>query len=188
MKKKINTGDLKENFRIWKKKSLNDAGYFIIFNGFLETEILSKVSGGALKMYVFLGIKANNSTGESFYKISTMARYFQVSERTISNWIQELYTLGLIARVQPKFKSVSHTYLRPYYSGVKGEKQNAEKSSVIEKIIFSYLSNELGLIPTEFTQNYYDEQNSEVREAIDSRFPDISQENIEAAWEYFYRS
>lgn len=188
MKKKISTVDLRETFRIWKKKSLNDAGYFIIFNGFLETGILSKISGGALKMYIFLGIKSNNSTGESFYRISTMARYFEVSDRTISNWIQELETLGIISRVQPKFNSVSYTYLRPYYSGVKGENNNAKSSSAIEKIIFSYLYDELGLRPTEFTQNYYDEKNSEIREAIESKFPDVSQEYIVSAWKSFYRS
>jgi len=108
---------VKENYAIWKQKGLDEHGFFIIFNGFLENDLLQKISGGALKLYVFLGIKSDNKTGESFYTISYMADYFKVSERAISKWISELESFNLIIRYQLKFNGVSHTYLNLYDQG-----------------------------------------------------------------------
>ena len=108
---------IKENYAYWKKNSINNKGFFIIFNGFLEENILKNISGGALKLYVFLGIKSDNNTGESFYTIPQISEYFGVSERSISNWFKELETLNLIFRFQLKFNSVSHTYLNTYNAG-----------------------------------------------------------------------
>ena len=110
---------LKRNYLIWKKKGLNENGYFTIFNGFLENDILKKISGGALKLYIFLGIKSDNNTGESFYTVKYIAEYFNVSERSISNWISELEDNNLIIRYQLKFNGVSHTYLNTYNLGKK---------------------------------------------------------------------
>lgn len=104
----------KKNYDHWKKESLKKKGYFIIFNGFLENSILSKISGGALKMYLFLGIHSNNRTGESYYSIKSMSQYFKKSERTISNWLNELEQLKLIERFQLEVNGVSHTFLSPY--------------------------------------------------------------------------
>ncbi|MBF2710053.1 hypothetical protein IR213_15890, partial [Flavobacterium soyangense] len=80
----------KRNYGNWKKDSLDSKGFFVIFNGFLEKDYLKKISGGALKLYIYLGINSDNSTGESFYKLKSIAEYFNVSERTISNWFKEL--------------------------------------------------------------------------------------------------
>lgn len=117
---------LKKNYDIWKRDALNNNGFFIIFNGFVDQNILTKISGGALKLYIFLGIKSNNKTGESFYTISQMADYFQTSERTISNWILELEKLNLIIRYQLKFNSVAHTFLNPYNAGSLRANKNIE--------------------------------------------------------------
>ncbi|MCT0010654.1 helix-turn-helix domain-containing protein (plasmid) [Weissella cibaria] len=111
-----------ENYRVWKKQSLEDAGYFIIFNGFLESNILNRISGGALKLYIFLGLRSDNKTGESFYKIKTMSEYFGVNDRTITNWLRELEKLNLIKRMQLGYNSVSRTYLVPYFAGERGKK------------------------------------------------------------------
>lgn len=113
---------IKEDYMIWKKNSLKDSGYFILFNGFLETNALKDISGGALKLYLFLGLKSNNKTGESFYKIESMSEYFNVSDRTISNWIKELVDRNLIYRVQMEYNSVTHTFLKPYFAGKRGKK------------------------------------------------------------------
>lgn len=114
----------KENYKVWKDNSLENAGYFVIFNGFLEQKMLKKISGNALKLYVFLGIKSDNYTGESFFSIQSIAKYFGKSERTISNWIAELEELKLIKRVQLKHNEVSHTFLQPYFSGRVRETEN----------------------------------------------------------------
>lgn len=111
----------KKRYESWKKNALNESGFFVIFNGFLEEKqnvskkaLLQEISGGALKLYIFLGIKSNNFTGESYYSIESIANYFGKSERTINNWIQELEKLNLIFRVQLKYNGVSHTYLQTY--------------------------------------------------------------------------
>lgn len=107
----------KKNYGNWKKDSLDSKGFFVIFNGFLEKDYLKKISGGALKLYIYLGINSDNSTGESFYKLKSISEYFNVSERTISNWFKELLKLRLIERYQLEFNGVSHTYLNVYDPG-----------------------------------------------------------------------
>lgn len=107
----------RNNYKYWKQSSLDNAGFFVLFNGFLDNDILKKISGNALKLYMFLGIKSDNFTGESHYSIKTMAKYFGKSERTINNWISELEKLNLIRRVQFQHNKVSHTFLQPYMAG-----------------------------------------------------------------------
>ncbi|MCJ1750299.1 helix-turn-helix domain-containing protein [Mammaliicoccus sciuri] len=107
----------KKNYSNWKQDSLDNNGFFVIFNGFLEKDYLRKISGGALKLYVYLGINSHNTTGESFYKLTSIANYFNVSERTISNWFKELLKLRLIERYQLELNGVSHTYLNVYDAG-----------------------------------------------------------------------
>lgn len=120
-KKKITNkqyaGMWRKNYSAWKKESLDLSGFFVVFNGFLDNNILQKISGNALKLYVFLGIKSNNSTGESYYTITSIAKYFKKSERTINNWMKELVKLNLIKRVQFEKNNVSHTFIQPYAAG-----------------------------------------------------------------------
>lgn len=105
---------LRENYRQWKRYSLDNKGFFVVFNGFLEEKKLKDISGGALKLYIFLGIKSDNITGESFYTVRQIAQYFSASERTVSNWIKELEKMNLIIRLQFKYNGVTHTFLNPY--------------------------------------------------------------------------
>ncbi|MBF2758193.1 helix-turn-helix domain-containing protein [Staphylococcus sp. GDY8P57P] len=107
----------KRNYEIWKKESLENKGFFIIFNGFLDNNYLKNISGGALKLYVFLGIKSKNESGESFYNVKSISEYFGVSTRTISNWFFELERLNLIERYQLDYNNVSHTFLNTYDAG-----------------------------------------------------------------------
>ncbi|MGB2513197.1 helix-turn-helix domain-containing protein [Leuconostoc suionicum] len=105
---------------------MNNYGFFVIFNGFLDDGHLKKISGGALKLYVFLGIKSKNDTGESFYTVKQMADYFDVSTRSISNWIKELEKINLVERIQLEYNGVAHTFLNTYNPGLKkrNEKSN----------------------------------------------------------------
>ena len=113
----------RKNYAAWKQDSLNNTGFFVIFNGFLDNNYLNKISGNALKLYIFLGIKADNTTGESYYSIQSMAKYFGKSERTINNWIQELEKHHLIKRMQFEKNKVSHTFLQTYQAGAKKKKK-----------------------------------------------------------------
>lgn len=104
----------KAKYKEWKELSLDNMGYFPIFQMFKEDFILREISGNALKLYVYLGLHAGNKTGESWVTIDTMAKYFEKSPRTISNWLEELVELKLVTRQQLKFNDVSHTFFLPY--------------------------------------------------------------------------
>ena len=109
----------KDNFKFWKERSLQENGFFVIFNGFLETGNLKKISGNALKLYLYLGINARNSTGEVWHSNKTIAKYFGKSERTIRGWMKELEDLNFIKRMQLEYDGLAHVYLQPYESGSK---------------------------------------------------------------------
>lgn len=104
----------RENYRKWKEKSLDVSGYFPIFQPFKEGYILKDLSGNALKLYVYLGMQAGNKTGETWVTIDTMAKYFEKSNRTISNWLEELIVHNLIVRMQLRYDEPAHTFLMPY--------------------------------------------------------------------------
>ena len=96
------------NWKTFNQKSNNI--FFPIFKDF-EDSALRDISGGACKLYIFLGLKAQN-TGESWYSIQSMAEFLKVSTRTIDKWLQELEDRGLIARNRHSVSST--TYLLPY--------------------------------------------------------------------------
>lgn len=103
------------NYSKWREENRKqNKGFFIIYNDFLENNILKKISGNALKLYIFFGINSKNNTGESWYTIENIAKYFNKSERTISYWINELERNGLIIRMQLSVNTPAYTYLQPY--------------------------------------------------------------------------
>lgn len=104
----------KEDYANWKKNSLENCGYFPIFESFKETYLLKNLSGNALKLYLFLGLRSRNKTGETWVSIETIAKYFGKTNRTISIWIKELEEKKLIKRMQLERNKSSHTYLQPY--------------------------------------------------------------------------
>lgn len=103
------------NYRTWRRNKFDySTGFFPIYEDFYNKEILSKISGNALKLYLYLGLKSNNQTGESWHTIESISDYFNKSPRTISYWITELENLKLIQRIQLELNSPAHTYLQPY--------------------------------------------------------------------------
>lgn len=103
-----------QSYSTWKDSSLKKGGYFPIFSGFKENFLLKNLSGNALKLYIYLGMHSGNETGQTWVSIENMAKYFDKSTRTISNWLQELEEADLIERMQMKKNGVAHTFLRPY--------------------------------------------------------------------------
>lgn len=104
-----------KNYCRWRlNQKENNAGFFIIYNDFKEKNILKNINGNALKLYIFIGMNSRNETGESWYTIESLAKYFGKSPRTISYWIEELERLNLIKRMQLEPNKPSHTYLQPY--------------------------------------------------------------------------
>lgn len=102
------------NFKRWKVEALDEAGYFIIFQGFLENGILKELSGNALKLYLYLGLNSNNLEGTVWHSNNKISKYFQKSERTIRTWMNELESLNLIKRMRLKYNGNVYTHLQPY--------------------------------------------------------------------------
>ncbi|MDK8747544.1 helix-turn-helix domain-containing protein [Streptococcus agalactiae] len=107
---------LREEYSWWKKAAFDRFGFFPIFQPLKESFLLQKLSGNAIKLYVYLGLMSGNETGETWVSIETIAKYFDKSERTISYWLKELEKAGLITRFQLEKDGVAHTFIRPYGS------------------------------------------------------------------------
>ena len=91
--------------------------------------VLSNLSGGACQLYLYLGLHSKNLTGESFYDVKTMAKFFGKTSRTIQDWLDELQKKGLIYRTKVKYGGVTYTYLLPY-----GEKATPYLESIDRKM------------------------------------------------------
>ncbi|MHA4202327.1 helix-turn-helix domain-containing protein [Bacillus cereus] len=119
----------KKNYKRWKEFSLDNIGYFPVFQTFKEDYFLRHLSGNAVKLYIYIGLKSGNKSGETWVTIDTMCKYFQKSPRTISNWIQELEDHKLIKRLQLQYNEPSHTFLQPYgYSSITPDNPNVFQS------------------------------------------------------------
>lgn len=109
----------RKKYERWKDYSLNNIGFFPVFQTFKEEYLLKHLSGNAVKLYIYIGLRTGNKTGETWITIDHMAKYFEKSPRTISNWLQELEEHNLITRMQLQYNEPAHTFLRPYgYSSI----------------------------------------------------------------------
>lgn len=119
---------MRNNYKIWKYNALNESAYFVIFQGFLESNILKEISGNAMKLYIYLGINSNNYEGIVWHSNKKIAKYFGKSERTIRTWMKELEDLKLIKRMRLDYDGIVYTYLQPYKNK---EKNNDENIGII---------------------------------------------------------
>lgn len=106
--------ELKETFASWKNEVQSFNKPFFAIHSDFKHLFLKDLSGGALKLYVFLGLHSKHQTGESWYSANDVAEFFEKDSRTISNWFKELEDSGLIVREQLGFKMKANTFLRPY--------------------------------------------------------------------------
>lgn len=105
---------LQQDYAAWKQTSLEMEGYFPVFSSFKEQFLLRNLSGNAIRLYIYLGLHSKNKTGECWVTIDTIAKYFNKSNRTISDWIKELENAKLIKRMQLQKNGVAFTFLQPY--------------------------------------------------------------------------
>lgn len=126
----------RNNYKQWKLEALDESGYFVIFQGFLENGILRKISGNALKLYVFLGINSNNLEGIVWYSNKKISYYFGNSERTIRKWMKELEDLNLIKRMRLKYNGNVYTYLNPYTYKLSIKTNSYTSKIITEGILF----------------------------------------------------
>lgn len=73
---------------------------------------LPYLKDGAVKLYLYYAVVANNGTGESWYSIDTISKRLGVTERSIGNWNNQLEDLGLIFRTSTGKKSKA-TFVLP---------------------------------------------------------------------------
>lgn len=73
---------------------------------------LPYLKDGAVKLYLYYAFVANNETGESWHSIDTISKRLGATERSISNWNNQLEELGLIYRTSNGKKSKA-TFLLP---------------------------------------------------------------------------
>jgi len=105
---------LKRRYEEWKREALKSTGYFPVFTEFKDSFLLRNLSGGAVKVYLYLGLKSKTWTGETWVSLDQMASYFDCTKRTLSNWLKELQDKELIERMQLEVDGVSFTFLKPY--------------------------------------------------------------------------
>lgn len=112
--KKEIMNDSREEYSTWKKQNMElNKPFFQIHTDF-ETIFLKDISGGALKLYVYLGFRAKYMTGELWESIPTISSFFDKDVRTIANWFEELEEIGLVSRYQVGYKRSANTFLKPY--------------------------------------------------------------------------
>lgn len=73
---------------------------------------LPHLKDGALKLYLYYALVANNETGESWHSIDTISKKLGATERSISNWNNQLEDLDLIYRTSTGKKSKA-TFVLP---------------------------------------------------------------------------
>lgn len=100
------------NWKFNMDKKQVGAKFFILFKDF-ECH-LKDISSGALKLYLYYGFHAKNETGVSWHSIDTIKTYFDVSEKSINNWNNELIERGLIQRLSKNNSRNKVTYLLPF--------------------------------------------------------------------------
>jgi len=107
-------GELREDYTLWKNElqKLNKP-FFMIHSDFKHI-FLKDISGGALKLYLFLGFNSKYYTGESWYTVEQVGAFFKKDPRTVANWFKELEDKGLIFRGQKGIMMKANTFLKPY--------------------------------------------------------------------------
>jgi len=106
--------ELKASYSTWRDKTKEmNKPFFLIHNDF-EHLFLKDISGGALKLFIYLGFRSKYQTGESWESVETVSSFFGKDSRTIAKWFSELEKIGLLERKQKGFRMTSTTFLKPY--------------------------------------------------------------------------
>lgn len=107
-------GVQKEQYSRWRNDLQEINKPFFMIPGDFKHIFLKDISGGALKLYLFLGFHSKYQTGESWYTVEQVAAFFDKDPRTVANWFKELEDRGLIFREQKGFMMKATTFLKPY--------------------------------------------------------------------------
>lgn len=106
--------DAYNDWKVYQKE--NKATFFILYSEFKDIH-LKETSGGAIKLFLYLGFHANNNTGECWHSTESIAEFFGNDPRTVKKWIAELEERKMIVRIQSGYKRIANTFLVPYGGG-----------------------------------------------------------------------
>lgn len=99
---------------LWKNNLYEMNKPFFMLPTDFSNLFLKDISGGALKLYLFLGFHSKYKSGETWYSIEQISLFFEKDSRTIAKWFKELEDLNLIFRGQKGFMMTANTFLKPY--------------------------------------------------------------------------
>ncbi|TBL75986.1 helix-turn-helix domain-containing protein [Paenibacillus thalictri] len=129
--------ELKESYGSWKKEiQAMNKPFFAIHSDFKQL-FLKDLSGGALKLYLYLGFHAKYYTGELWHTSEEISSFFGKDQRTIGIWFKELEDRGLIFREQKGFRMKANTFLKPYgftFTEINPINSNHLASSIVQNI------------------------------------------------------
>ncbi|MGN7403686.1 helix-turn-helix domain-containing protein [Cytobacillus praedii] len=106
--------ELREEYGTWRNELQEINKPFFMIPSDFKHIFLRDISGGALKLFLFLGFHSKYNTGESWYTLEQVGAFFKKDPRTIANWFKELEDKGLIFRGQKGFTMKANTFLKPY--------------------------------------------------------------------------
>lgn len=99
------------NYKYWRNYRMDvNEGFIMVPKNIMY--YLGSIRSKAVNLYLYYCYRANTETGKSWAAIDTMARELETSTKSITNWNNELESLGLIKRVAGN-KSSKTTYLLP---------------------------------------------------------------------------
>ena len=122
-KKNKRFAELRQNHELWKSNLMEMNKPFFMIPTDFSTLFLKDISGGALKLYIFLGIYSKYRSGESWYTNEQIGTFFDKDPRTVTKWFKELEDLGLIFRAQKGINMKANTFLLPYGFFINEEKK-----------------------------------------------------------------
>lgn len=103
---------LQEDYRRWRTRMMQEeVGFFAVYQDFAP--MIRSLSAPALRVYLYIGLHANNWTGESWHSLSTVAGALHMDPRTVRRALHELVDEHLIERIQPTPRGRTFTYLLP---------------------------------------------------------------------------
>lgn len=131
----------REDYMEWRNELQEiNKPFFMIPTDFKHL-FLKDLSGGALKLYLFLGFHSKYNTGESWYTVEQVGAFFDKDPRTVANWFKELEESNLIFRKQKGYMMKANTFLRPH--GFRFDEIKTEGESNYEDVLIDLEESDL---------------------------------------------
>ena len=102
--------ELREQYCSWTENHQQRGTRAFPIYEYFHAEQLADLSGGALKLYIYLGLYSDPMTGECTQTTEVIAETLGVEPYTVKKWLNELKGKGLVEKI----RGTSYTFLLPY--------------------------------------------------------------------------